>query len=65
MSPEEFQSEVINRLTNLETDLSFIKGVIEGKKERTSTSLNKISIGLSAIALIVSAILLYARISMT
>ena len=54
MDNGEFQKEVLTRLSNLESDVAFIKGIIEGrdyrqkhKKDNMSTYVAFLSLGVS------------------
>lgn len=61
MNDHEFQIEILKKIGNLERDLSFVKGVIEGRDHKTSLSKDNVSIGISCISLLVSVILVISR----
>ena len=62
MENGKFQVEVLGRLKKVENDVSFIKGMIEGKKERRISRNEKLTLGLSIVAVIVSIGVLVTRI---
>lgn len=54
MENGKFQVEVLERLKKVENEIHFIRGLIEGKKERRVSRNEKITLGLSILAVIVS-----------
>ena len=62
MNNGDFQKEVIERLSNLESDVSFIKGVIEGRDYRSKQNRDRVSTYVAFISLGVSILLVASRI---
>ena len=61
MSRDEFQSEVLNRLKQLETDVAFIKGNIEGRDHNKTQKKDRTSLFISISALVIAAIIAITR----
>ena len=51
-SDKDFQNEVLTRLRNLENDLAFIKGKIEGRSDKVSSYKDKLAIIIAISALL-------------
>ena len=58
----DFQQRIDQRLSNIETDLAFIKGIIEGKSESLRDNHAKQSRILSIFAIVVAAVAVASRI---
>lgn len=62
MDNGEFQKEVLERLSNLETELAFIKGIIEGRDWKSNRLGGSVSIIIAVLSLGISAILVLTRV---
>ena len=51
---KDFQNEVLERLRNLENDLAFIRGKIEGRGDKVSSYKDKLAIIIAIGALLVA-----------
>lgn len=62
MDNQKFQEESLSKISNLERDVAFIKGVIEGRDYKKVSNRDKLSISLSFLSLGVSIVLVLSRI---
>ena len=61
ISQGDFQSEVLERLRQLESDVSFIKGNIEGRNHNETQKKDRASLFISIGALVIAAIIAITR----
>ena len=54
MEREAFENEVLERLRNVESDVSFIKGKTEGRGEKTTSRRDKMALLISVVSLVVA-----------
>lgn len=62
MNGTEFQEKVLDRMSNIERDMAYVKGVIEGRDHSRSMFKDNVSIGISCVSLLVSAVLVLTRL---
>lgn len=57
-----YEKELLERVSHIEKDVAFIKGVIEGRDHTQSRHLDKVSIFLSVVAVLSSLVLVIDRV---
>lgn len=61
MNGDQFREEIIRRVGNVESDIAYIRGVLEGRDHKRSNVKDNLSIGISCVSLLVSALLVISR----
>ena len=62
MNGIEFQDTILNKISNLERDVSYVKGVIEGRDHKSKIIKDNISISVAFLSLLVSAIIILSKV---
>ena len=61
MNGVEFQDEMLKRMSGVERDLAYVKGIIEGRDHKNNLKKERFALGISCIALLVSIVLVVTR----
>ena len=62
MNDVEFRKEIISKVSNLERDLAYVRGVIEGSDKKKSDTKERASLYISCVSLSASVILVFSKI---
>ena len=62
MNDEKFKSDLISRLSNVERDIAYIKGTIEGRNQGKSERKDNASLTIASISLIASVLLVVSKV---
>ena len=62
MNDVQFREEIISKVSNLERDLAFVRGVIEGADKKNTDTKERASLYISCISLTASIILVVSKV---
>ena len=62
MNDDKFKTELISRISNLERDLSYVKGTIEGREKGKSERKENFSIIVASVSLAASVLLVASKV---